>query len=95
MTRENKDIQKDTNQNPESTEFTPSPLPQSKITPPTVTPYDNTPKKVRLSEVVIILAIVFGCIICGLLAWGVVALIRHFPVWWHNVFGMAKIIFTA
>lgn len=80
------------NQGKDSPKATQAP---SKITPPVVTPYDNTPKKIRPSEVVIILAIIFGCIICGLLVWGVIAIIQHFPVWWHNIFGMAQTIFIA
>jgi hypothetical protein len=68
---------------------------QSKITPPVVNGYDTKPAKVRSSEIVIILAIVFGCIICGLLAWGFVALIRQFPVWWKNIFGYVNILFAA
>lgn len=95
MSKVNNQNDKNTKQNAEPTLPEQAPLPPSGITPPTVTPYNNAPKKIRPSEIVIILAIVFGCIICGLLTWGVVALIRQLPVWWHNLFGMAVSFFTV
>ncbi len=59
----------------------------SKITPPTVAPYEGKKKGMRASEVIIIIAIIFGIVICGLLIWGVIAFFRNIPEWWRELFG--------
>ena len=59
----------------------------SKITPPVVTPYEGKKKGIRSSEVIIIIAIIFGVIICGFLIWGVIAFFKNIPEWWKNIFG--------
>ena len=62
----------------------------SKITPPTVTPYEGKKKSIRASEVIIIIAIIFGIVICGLLIWGVIAFFNNIPEWWQNLFGYLR-----
>lgn len=59
----------------------------SRITPPTVAPYEKKKKGMRASEVIIIIAIIFGIAICGLLIWGVIAFFKNIPEWWRELFG--------
>jgi hypothetical protein len=44
--------------------------------------------KMRASEVVIIIAVIFAVIICVLLVLGAIALVRNLPVWWKQIFGL-------
>jgi len=72
---------------PENQNEVQKPQPPLKITPPEVPP-PGEPKKVRPSEIIIIILIILGCALCGLLIWGLVALIHQLPTWWQNIFGL-------
>ncbi len=50
--------------------------------------------RLRASEVVIIITIIFACLICVLLIIGFIALVKNFPAWWHNLFGLIPPIST-
>jgi hypothetical protein len=45
-------------------------------------------RKIRASEVVIIITVIFAVIICVLLVLGAITLVRNFPVWWKQIFGL-------
>jgi hypothetical protein len=45
-------------------------------------------RKIRASEVVIIITVIFSVIICILLVLGAIALVRNLPVWWKQIFGL-------
>lgn len=65
---------------------TPSPVqPPEKVTSE---PGNPRPRKIRASEVVIIITVIFAVIICVLLVLGAIALVRNFPVWWKQIFGL-------
>ena len=59
---------------------TPEKVPSEPGNPPT--------RKIRASEVVIIITVIFAIIICVLLVLGAIALVRNFPVWWKQIFGL-------
>jgi hypothetical protein len=65
---------------------TPEPVqPPEKVPAEPGRPHTN---KIRASEVVIIITVIFAVIICVLLVLGAIALIRNFPVWWNQIFGL-------
>jgi hypothetical protein len=65
---------------------TPAPTqPPEKVPSETGRPHT---RKIRASEVVIIITVIFAVIICVLLVLGAIALVRNFPVWWKQIFGL-------
>ncbi len=65
---------------------TPAPLKQpEKVPSEPGHPHTN---KIRASEIVIIITVIFAVIICVLLVLGAIALVRNLPVWWKQIFGM-------
>jgi len=65
---------------------TPAPVqPPEKVPSQPGRPHTN---KIRASEVVIIITVIFAVIICVLLVLGAIALVRNLPVWWKQIFGM-------
>jgi hypothetical protein len=45
-------------------------------------------RKIRASEVVIIITVIFAVIICVLLVLGAIAVVRNLPAWWKQIFGL-------
>ena len=65
---------------------TPDPLqPTEKVSSESGRPHKN---KMRASEVVIIITVIFAVFICVLLILGAIALVRNLPVWWKQIFGL-------
>ncbi len=59
------------------------------------TPQKPPQSRLRASEVVIIITIIFACLICVLLIIGFIALVKSFPAWWHNLFGLILPVSTV
>ena len=51
-------------------------------------PVSPKTRKIRASEVVIIITVIFAVIICVLLVLGAIAVVRNLPVWWKQIFGL-------
>ncbi len=65
---------------------TPAPIQPSENAP--VEPGSPKTRKIRASEVVIIITVIFAVIICVLLVLGAIAVVRNLPVWWKQIFGL-------
>ena len=44
--------------------------------------------RIRASEVIIIITVIFAVIICVLLVLGAIAVVHNFPTWWKQIFGL-------
>jgi hypothetical protein len=65
---------------------TPKPLESiEKVPSEPAHPHSN---KLRTSEVVIVITVIFAVAICVLLVLGAIAVVRNLPVWWNQLFGI-------